>query len=117
MHIDTDDIDLFTQRQHVAPLFGVPVSEQLLTWSYRKFWSGEVFIHNYTDADLAKLRATLVNQYGPPTLDDTEHHRTEWNWSNENLMIRLSFDPVPKPSIGDSKTLQTSISVVFTRTE
>jgi hypothetical protein len=37
MQIDTDDMDLFTQRQNLAPLFGVPVSEQLLSWSHKKF--------------------------------------------------------------------------------
>lgn len=117
MHIDTDDMDLFAQRQNVAPFFGVSVSEQLLSWSYGKFWSGEVFIHNYKDADLVKLRAALMRQYGPPTSDDTEHHRTEWDWPNDNLMIRLSFDPVPKPSIGNSTSLRTSLSVLFTKTE
>ena len=118
MHIDEDDMDLFTQRQNVAPIFGVPVSEQLLTWSYRKFWSGEVFIFNYRAADLATLRAALINRYGSPTLDDTEHHRTDWNWPNEKFMIRLSFDPVPKPSIGGNpKGLQTSISLAFTKIE
>jgi hypothetical protein len=117
MHLDGDDMDLFTQRQNVAPLFGVPVSEQLLSWSYKKFWSGQVFIHNYKDTDLTTLRAALIRQYGSPTLDNAEQHRTEWNWPNDNIMIRLSFDPVPKPAIGQPAPLQTSLSVLFTKTE
>jgi hypothetical protein len=118
VHIDTDDMDLFTQRRNAAPLFGVPVSEQLLSWSYKKFWSGEAFIHNYKDTDLATLRAALIRQYGVPTIEDTEQHRTEWDWPNDKLMIRLTFDPVPKPAFaGDSTPPQTSLSLLFTRTE
>ncbi|MGH6839494.1 MAG: hypothetical protein ACREDT_11980 [Methylocella sp.] len=72
MHIDTDDMDLFGLRQNVPPIFGVPVSEQMLDWSHRKFWSAEVFIHNYREADLAKLRAALIDHYGPPTFKNEQ---------------------------------------------
>jgi hypothetical protein len=34
MHIDTDDMELFGQRENVPPIFDVPVSEQLLEWSH-----------------------------------------------------------------------------------
>jgi hypothetical protein len=117
IHLDTDEMDLFTQRRNVAPIFGVAGSEQLLSWSYRKFWSGKVFIQDYKDVDLAKLRDALVSQYGPPTLDDIGHHRTEWNWPNDHLMIRLGFDPVPKPEVGNPTSLHTTISLLFTKTE
>jgi zinc-ribbon domain len=77
MHLDTDDMDLFTQRQHVSPIFDVPVSEQLLEWSYRKFWSGEIFIYDYREADLAKLRAALIAHYGNPTFVNEQQHITK----------------------------------------
>lgn len=78
MHIDTDDMDLFTQRQNVSPIFDVPLSEQVLDWSNRKFWSAEVFIHNYREADLAKFRAALIGHYGPPTFNNEQLHLTKW---------------------------------------
>jgi hypothetical protein len=115
MHGDTDDMDMYTQRQNLPPFFGVQVSEQLLTWSYRKFWSGEVFIHGYKETDLTNLRVVLTREYGSPTFD--EYRRTEWSWPRANLKIRLSFDPVPKPSIGSSAPPRTSLSVRFMRTD
>jgi len=115
MHIDTDDMELFAQRRNVMPIFGVAVSEQLLTWSYRKFWSGEVFIYNYNDGDLAKLRAALTNQYGNPNV--TQDRITEWRWPAKKLLVQLSFDPTPKPSVGSDKTKRTSVSLLFSKTE
>jgi hypothetical protein len=117
MHIDTDDIELFTQRQNVPPIFDVPVSEQLLEWSERKFWSGEVFIYNYKESDLAKLRAMLTDQYGKPTFNNEQLRLTKWSWPNKKIEIRFSFDPVSKPSIGSDKPPQTSISLSFGKTE
>jgi len=115
-HGDADDMDMFAQSRNVTPFLGVSVSEQLPSWSYKKFWSGEVFIHNYKDTDLAQLRAALISEYGSPTLD--EYRWTEWNWRHANLKIILRFDPTAKPSIGGSQTnLQTSLSVRFTKTE
>lgn len=108
MHIDTDDIDVFTQRQNVAPLFGVLISEQTLSWSYKKFWAGDAYIHNYKDADLAKLRAALVERYGPPTMANENQHLMGWNWADKQIKIRLTFDPVAKPGFGD-KTPKTSV--------
>jgi hypothetical protein len=118
LHINTDDIDVFIQRRNVAAIFGVPASEQMLTWSYRKFWQGQVFIYNYKENDLGKLRAALIDQYGPPTLDDTKNYwTTEWRWPDENIAIMLKFDPVPKSKGAGSNALQTSISLLFTQTE
>jgi hypothetical protein len=36
MHGDTDDMDMFSQRQNVPPIFDVRVSEQLFVWSEKK---------------------------------------------------------------------------------
>jgi hypothetical protein len=117
MHIDTDDMDLFTQRTNVAPIFNVSVSEQLLTWSHRRFWSGEVFIYDYRESDLEKLRSALVAHYGTPTFVNERMRITKWSWPNKKLEIMLTFDPVAKPSIGADKTLRTSISLLFGRTD
>jgi hypothetical protein len=117
MHIDTDDMELFTQRQNVPPIFDVPVSEQVLDWSYRKFWSAQVFIHNYREADLTKLRAALIDHYGPPTFNNEQLRLTKWSWAVTKLEVSLSFDPVAKPSIGSNKAPQTSISVSFGKIE
>jgi tetratricopeptide (TPR) repeat protein len=117
MHINTDDIELFAQRQDVPPIFGVRVSEQLLTWSERKFWMGQVFIYDYSEADLAKLNAALVDQYGQPTFKNDRLHLTKWTWPDKKLEISLSFDPVAKPSLGSNKPRQTSISLLFSQLE
>ena len=50
-HTDTDDMDMFIQRQNVSPIFDVPVSEQLVTWSHKKFWAGSAFIYGYRESD------------------------------------------------------------------
>ena len=42
MHNATDDMEEFTQRRNVPPIYDVSVSEQSLQWSHRKFWSGYV---------------------------------------------------------------------------
>jgi hypothetical protein len=116
-HFDTDDVDMFFQRQNVPPIFDVSVSEQLLTWSKRKFQLGEVFISNYKESDLAKIRAALTDQYGQPTFDDKQQHLTRWIWPDKKLGIWLHFDPVAKPSIGSDKAPQTSVSLSFEQTE
>ena len=113
MHIDTDDMELFAQRRKVAPIFGVAVSEQLLTWSHRKFWSGEVFIYNYNSGDLAKLRAALTDQYG--NSDVMQDRITEWRWPAKKVLVQLSYDPTPKPSVGPAKIRRTSISLLFSK--
>jgi len=117
MHIDTDDIDLFTQRQSVPPIFGVPVSEQVFEWSNQKFWMGEVFIYDYHADDLAKLRDALVNRYGKPTFANEQVHMTRWAWPSKKLEIVLTFDPVAKPSLGSDKNTHTTISLMFGRIE
>lgn len=115
MHIDTDDMELFAQRRNVAPIFGIAASEQMLTWSYRKFWSGQAFFYNYRDDDLAKLRAALIDQYGSATA--TLDRIIRWRWLARKIEIQLSYDPVAKPSLGSDKTRRTSISLLFSRTE
>lgn len=117
MHIETDDIDLFTQRQNVAPIYDVSVSEQVFEWSHEKFWMGEVFIYDYRPADLAKLRNALTDQFGKPTFTNGQAHITKWRWPSKKLEIVLTFDPVAKPSLGSDKTPHTSISLLFGRTE
>jgi hypothetical protein len=114
LHIDNDDIDTFAQRQKVAPLFDVPISEQTLSWSYKKFWAGDVYVYNYNDADLAKLRSALVEHYGPPTVTNDSQHLTEWDWTDKKIKVRLTFDPVPKPDIGGG-TQKTSIWLHFVK--
>src|SRR5713101_594772 len=84
MHIATDDMKLFSQRRTVAPIFGVAVSEQVLTWSHRKFWSGEVFIYDHSDDDLTKLRGALTNQYGDPTFG--QGRITKWSWPAKKVV-------------------------------
>jgi RNA polymerase subunit RPABC4/transcription elongation factor Spt4 len=115
-HIDTDNIELFSQRQNVPPIFDVSVSEQLLGWTERKFWFGQVFIYDYKESDLAKIRAALIDQYGKPTFD-APPRLTKWRWPDKKLEIRLSSDPVAKPSIGSDKAPHTSASVSFEQTE
>lgn len=114
---DDDDADYFFQRQNVPPIFGVPVSEQMLHWSYRKFFGGVVWIYNYKESDLKKLRAALINQYGQPTFENQEAHITNWKWADKKLEIMLTSDPVPKPSLGSSQPPKTSIQLSFTRTD
>jgi len=116
MHIDTDDMELFTQRQKVPPIFDVPVSEQLLEWSERKFQSGEAFVYNYKES-VAKLLAALTDRYSEPTYNNEQQRLTKGSWSEKKLEIRLSFGPVAKPSIGSVKPPQTSISLSFGKTE
>jgi hypothetical protein len=117
MHIDTDDMELFTQRRNVPPIFGVAVSEQLLTWSHRRFWAGQDFIRDYSDSDLTKLHAALVDQYGNPTFSNEGLHLTKWQWPDKKLEIQLSFNPTPKPSVGSGKNLHSTITLWFDRTE
>jgi tetratricopeptide (TPR) repeat protein len=117
MHISTDNMEVFAQRQNVPPIFDVPVSEQAFTWSEGKFWMGEVYIYDYTESDLAKLNAALINQYGQPTFKNEQVHLTKWTWPNEKLAIILSFNPVAKPSLGSNKPRQTSISLLFSQLE
>jgi hypothetical protein len=40
----------------------------------KKFWAGDVYIYNYNEDDLAKLRSALVNHYGPPTFANDNQH-------------------------------------------
>jgi len=117
MHIDTDDMELFSQRRNVPPIFGVAVSEQLLTWSHRKFWSGQAFILDYSDPDLAKLQVALKDQYGNPTFTNEGLHLTKWQWPDRKLEIQLSVNPIPKPSVGADKTPHSSITLLFEKTE
>lgn len=117
MHIDRDSMDLYAQRVNVPPIFGVPVSEQLLTWSGRKFWSGTIYIHGFKEADLAKLRAALTAEYGPPTFSDDKVHLSRWTWADKKIDISLHFDPVAKPALGSNGPPQTSLSLSFSKTE
>jgi hypothetical protein len=115
MHTSTDNMDMFAQRQNVPPIFGVQVSEQVFTWSHRKFWTGNIYIYDYKPSDLERLRAALIENYGQPTFN--KKRLTKWAWPDKKLEISLSFDPVAKPSLGSNKPPQTSISLSFGRIE
>jgi hypothetical protein len=117
VHIDKDDIELFTQRRSVPSIFDVPVSEQLLMWSHGKFWSGQVFIKDYKEADLAKLRMALMDRYGEPTFANEQLHLTKWTWTSKKLDIILSFHPVAKPSLDSDNAHHTSISLSLGKIE
>lgn len=117
MHISTDNMEVFAQRQNVPPIFDVPVSEQVLTWSEGKFWMGEVYIYDYAESDLAKLNAALINQYGQPTFKNELVHITKWTWPDEKLELTLLVNPIAKPSLGSNKPRQTSISLLFSQKE
>jgi hypothetical protein len=66
---------------------------------------------------LVKLRAALVDHYGPPTFNNEQLHLTKWSWPDTKLEIGLSFDPVAKPSVGSDKAPQNSISLSFGKIE
>ena len=82
-----------------------------------KFWSGEAFILDYSNSDLAKLQAALIDQYGNPTFSNEGLHLTKWQWPDKKLEIQLSFNPTPKPSVGSDKTPHSSITLLLERIE
>jgi hypothetical protein len=98
-HIDTDDIDDFGQTENVLPFFGVRVSSQLLTWSEKRFWSGHLFIYNYSDVELSALRAALAERYGPPHFTSQNTRTDQWVWRSQKIQIILLWDPFAKPSL------------------
>lgn len=89
MHIDTDDIDLFDQHENIPPLFDVAVSEQMFTWSYRKFWSGQIFLQN--ESDISKLRQHLISSYGPPTFENNSLRVTKWKWATPTRKVSIQL--------------------------
>ena len=117
MHLATDDLDLFTQRPNVPSIYGVAVSEQLLQWSHRKFWSGNVFIYDYTDAQVQKLRDALVGEYGSPTFINDNLHFSKWQWPEKKIEISLHVNPKALPSIGSDKTPHTSLTLSFEKSD
>lgn len=92
VHIDTDDIELFDQRENVPPFYGVTVSEQMFTWSYKKLWSGQIILKN--ESDLSKLRQRLIAQYGQPTFENPSLRITKWKWGSldQKLSMQLFVD-------------------------
>jgi hypothetical protein len=89
LHIDTDDIESFSQQENVPPFLGVAVYGQMLMWSYKKFWSGTVYSKN--EGDFATLRQKLISNYGPPTFENGSLRLTKWKWSTPTgkVMIQL----------------------------
>ena len=98
-HTDTDDIDDFGQAQNVPPFLGVRVSSQLFTWSEKRFWSGHMFIYNYSDTELTTLRAALVERYGPPHFTSPYTRTDQWTWRSQKIQIILLYDPFAKRSL------------------
>ena len=112
-HTDTDDIDDFGQTQQVPPFLGVRVSSQLFTWSEKKFWSGHLFIYNYSDAELATLRAALAERYGPPHFTSPNTRTDQWVWRSRKIQIILLWDPAAKPSLDPKVPPATSIHLII----
>jgi hypothetical protein len=89
MHIDTDDIESFDQHENVPPFLGAAVSEQMLTWSHQKFWSGEVFLQNASE--FSKVRQQLIATYGSPTFENSSLHVTKWRWSTSDRQLSIQL--------------------------
>jgi hypothetical protein len=117
MYLNADHLDLYAEEGQIEPLFGINFTSQLLTWSRRRFWSGEVFLYNYAEGDLIQLRRALEAAYGPPSYEDELGRWIEWRWPGDHVIVRLHADPVPKPSVGSSRPPQTSISLLFSKVD
>lgn len=91
-HIDTDDVEMFDQKQNAPQFLGVDVSEQILSWSYKKFWSGELYSPN--ESDYEKFRQQLITEYGPPTFENRSLQITKWMWAAQprKVVIQLYLD-------------------------
>jgi hypothetical protein len=97
-------------------MFGLSVSEQILMWSYRKFWSGEIFVKNYHQSDLEKLRSALIAQYGSPTFENADFRVVRWQWPYQKIHIQLWYDSLDAPSDPNHVKPKT-ISLLFTRAD
>jgi len=117
MHLDIDDQDLFIQREHVPDIYNVPVTEQLLTWSNRRFWSGTAFVYNYNEFDLAKIRDGLISEYGQPTFTNEDLHLTKWQWPKNKIEISFYYDPIAKRDLGSSRPPATTLTLAFGKTD
>jgi hypothetical protein len=91
-HTDTDDEETFDQQQNLPPFLSVSFYEQMMSWSHKKFWSGQLFSHN--EADYSNLQQLLKAEYGPPTFENRAWKITRWRWSTQprDIVIQLSVD-------------------------
>ncbi len=115
MHISAGDIEFFGQDRDVPRIYGVGVSERSLEWSHLKFFAAQLYVHNYTEADLASILAGLVRDYGDPTFVNDSLHLKQWKWPDNKVEVSLYFDPTPKPSLGGTKPPATTLTIVFER--
>src|ERR1700730_9239992 len=86
-HTDTDDIDLFGQTENVRSFFGVRVSAQLLEWSEKKFLGRHIYIYNYDEGELTKLRDVLVERFGQPHFASAKSRIDQWVWRDKKIQI------------------------------
>lgn len=114
-HIDNDNS--YAQGKNVAPMFGLPVSAQLLTWRNNKFDSGTIFIHNYKELDLVTINKYLLQEYGPPTFTNEDFHVKKWRWPEKRIEVSFYFNPVAKPPLGAKGPPATTATVSFARTQ
>jgi hypothetical protein len=116
-HTETDDMDFFGQTENVPPFFGVRVSSQLFVWSEKKFWAGHIFIYNYSEVELTRLRAALAERFGQPKVTSTKSRMDEWIWPNQKIQLLVLYDPVTRPSLDPKLAPATSIQVMMGKFE
>jgi hypothetical protein len=74
-------------------------------------------MHNYKDADLTKLRESLIAEYGQPTFANESLRLTKWQWPEKKIQIILYYDPVAKRELGSNKPPETTLNLAFRKTE
>lgn len=75
----------------LAPFLGVPVSEEMYSFSENRFCSGTVWIDGLANHEA--IRRNVARAYGPPSFSNEDRAFWKWEWQSSNVEIQIWFQP------------------------
>jgi len=73
----------------LQPFFDIPVAEEAYSYTRGKFYSGSVWLDG--QANLAKMKAALSKEYGPPSFVNEQSYLWKWKWPSKKIEVHLYY--------------------------
>ena len=73
----------------LAPLFGLPVTEEAYMFSNGRFYSGIAYIKG--NDNFEKMKAILNKEYGKPSFANESSNIWKWKWPGSQIEVHLYY--------------------------
>ncbi len=92
MVADNDGVQMFIPDPPSIPepLFGIPIAEESFSFSYGRFYKGDLWFDG--KANFKRMRAALTEHYGPAQEFLPKVSLWKWKWTEDDVEVRLYYN-------------------------